>query len=385
MNNKKFTYNNLIKDTNLTPLEKFINFPFYTYKKYYTDKCNFTKTGSLILLNEKQKDLTFDDIYKYIYSNFNVDPKYRDRDIEMLKDKFTNDISNSKLAEKYGLSLGRVSEIIRRLHRRFINKTYTNIEKIADMEGERFLFYIKFYIDQKEIHDDDIIDKCGFSLKVYNTLRRGRINYVKDLKELKAEELLKIRNLGKNNIREICNKCKALNIELDESVISICNPEVKPTDDDYKEKYEKLLDYNNILLKSNKRLSDRVEFLENMNGLQEKIITSFKNMYRRDFKRGNNLRPKVKEDNNMKENINIDYKEKYEKLLEENKMMQKTLKRMENRMEYLGDMYAMSKIIIENYDKMYKEDHKDEISLRPADGILYNQGDVDIDYDEEDE
>ena len=94
-------------------------------------------------------------------------------------------------------------------------------------------------------------------------------------------------------------------------------------------------------------MSDRVEFLENMNGLQEKIITSFKNMYQRDFKRGNNLRPKVKEDNNMKENTNIDYKEKYEKLLEENKMMQKTLKRMENRMEYLGDMYVMSKIIIE--------------------------------------
>lgn len=311
MNNKKFTYSNLIKDTNLTPLEKFINFPFYNYKKYYTDKCNFTKTGSLILLNEKQKDLTFDDIKKYLYSNFNVDPKYRDRDIEILKDKFTNDISNSKIAEKYGLSTGRVSEIIRRLHRRFINKTYTNIEKLADIKEERFWFYIKFYIDQTEIHDDDIINKCGFSPKLYNTLRRGRINYVKDLKELKAEELLKIRNLGKNNIREMCNKCKALNIKLDESVISICNPEVKPTNDDYKEKYEKLL--------------------------------------------------------------------------EENKMMQKTLKRMENRMEYLGDMYVMSKIIIENYDKMYKEDHKDEISLRPADGILYNQGDTDIDYDEEDE
>lgn len=78
----------------------------------------------------------------------------------------------------------------------------------------------------------------------------------------------------------------------------------------------------------------------------------------------------------MKENTNIDYKEKYEKLLEENKMMQKTLKRMENRMEYLGDMYVMSKIIIENYDKMYKEDHKDEISLRPE---KINKNDTDID------
>lgn len=60
--------------------------------------------------------------------------------------------------------------------------------------------------------------------------------------------------------------------------------------DDYKEKYEKLMKETKILIKSNKKLSDRVEYLEDMNMLQEKIINSFKKMYKRDFEDDNDNR-----------------------------------------------------------------------------------------------
>lgn len=226
MNNKKFTYNDLIKKyTNLTPLEKFINFGFYSGE--YWAKYDFKNTGNVILLNEDQKDLTFDDLNNYskvkgIYSN----DQYRDRNFEIVKEKFTNNISNSKLAEKYGLSTTRVSAIYRKIHRIFIgNGKHTDISKIEDIKEEPFTFYMHIYIEERKVHDDDIIDACGFSLPLNNALRRAQIKYVKELKKLKADELRKIRNVGTRKIIELVKRCEELNIELDESIYN--TPEVR--------------------------------------------------------------------------------------------------------------------------------------------------------------
>jgi len=225
MNNKKFTYSDLIKKyTNLTPLEKFINFGFYSGD--YWAKYNFKNTGNVILLNEDQKDLTFDDLNNYTKIPYSND-QYRDRNFEIVKEKFTNNISNSKLAEKYGLSTTRVSDIYRKIHRIFIgNGKYTNIREIENIKEESpFTFYMHIYIGERKVHEDDNIDACGFSVPLYNALRRAQIKYVKELKKLKAEDLCKIRNIGKRSIIELVKRCEVLNIELDQSIYN--TPEIQ--------------------------------------------------------------------------------------------------------------------------------------------------------------
>lgn len=66
------------------------------------------------------------------------------------------------------------------------------------------------------------------------------------------------------------------------------------------------------------------------------------------------------------------YKEKYEKLLEENKALEKSIKTLTDRMEYLEEANYLQEKIINNYKKIYEEDFKDENSLRPKPSLKFD-------------
>lgn len=54
------------------------------------------------------------------------------------------------------------------------------------------------------------IEECNFSVRVYNTLKRNRINTLEDLLNLSEIEIIEFRNVGKNSIDEILAFCANL-------------------------------------------------------------------------------------------------------------------------------------------------------------------------------
>lgn len=50
------------------------------------------------------------------------------------------------------------------------------------------------------------IEELDLSVRQYNCLKRAGINTVKELKEMTVDDLLKVRNLNKNNIYDLIEK-----------------------------------------------------------------------------------------------------------------------------------------------------------------------------------
>ncbi len=63
---------------------------------------------------------------------------------------------------------------------------------------------------QKEKMLDMTIEELDLSVRSYNCLKRAGINTVEDLTLRKEEEMIKVRNLGRKSLDEVCNKLKSL-------------------------------------------------------------------------------------------------------------------------------------------------------------------------------
>ena len=63
---------------------------------------------------------------------------------------------------------------------------------------------------KKEKMLDMTIEALDLSVRSYNCLKRAGINTVEDLTLRKEEEMMKVRNLGRKSLDEVCNKIKSL-------------------------------------------------------------------------------------------------------------------------------------------------------------------------------
>ena len=63
---------------------------------------------------------------------------------------------------------------------------------------------------KKETMLDMTIEELDLSVRSYNCLKRAGINTVEDLTLRREEEMMKVRNLGRKSLDEVCNKLKSL-------------------------------------------------------------------------------------------------------------------------------------------------------------------------------
>lgn len=63
---------------------------------------------------------------------------------------------------------------------------------------------------KKEKVLDMTIEELDLSVRSYNCLKRAGINTVEDLTLRREEEMMKVRNLGRKSLDEVCNKLKSL-------------------------------------------------------------------------------------------------------------------------------------------------------------------------------
>ena len=63
---------------------------------------------------------------------------------------------------------------------------------------------------KKEEKLDMTIEELDLSVRSYNCLKRAGINTVEDLTLRREEEMMKVRNLGRKSLDEVCNKLKSL-------------------------------------------------------------------------------------------------------------------------------------------------------------------------------
>ena len=63
---------------------------------------------------------------------------------------------------------------------------------------------------KKEKMLDMTIEEIDLSVRSYNCLKRAGINTVEDLTLKREEEMMKVRNLGRKSLDEVCNKLKSL-------------------------------------------------------------------------------------------------------------------------------------------------------------------------------
>ena len=83
------------------------------------------------------------------------------------------------------------------------------------------------------------LEDLGFSMRVYNALRRLDINTLNDLLEKSFNDIRNIKNIGKHSIREIINKLNEYGYEYTD------NPDEFPV-----KIIDKTISYNNVLLKN---------------------------------------------------------------------------------------------------------------------------------------
>ena len=58
------------------------------------------------------------------------------------------------------------------------------------------------------------IDELELSVRSYNCLKRAGINTVEELTNRTAEDMMKVRNLGRKSLEEVLGKLKELGLEL---------------------------------------------------------------------------------------------------------------------------------------------------------------------------
>jgi DNA-directed RNA polymerase subunit alpha len=61
------------------------------------------------------------------------------------------------------------------------------------------------------------IDELELSVRSYNCLKRAGINTVEELTNKTAEDMMKVRNLGRKSLEEVLSKLKELGLSLRQS------------------------------------------------------------------------------------------------------------------------------------------------------------------------
>ncbi|QQY79387.1 DNA-directed RNA polymerase subunit alpha [Keratinibaculum paraultunense] len=122
-------------------------------------------------------------------------------------DKLTLEVwTDGTLTPEEATSLG--AKILTEHLNLFINLT----EHVNDVE-----IMVEKEEDEKEKVLEMTVEELDLSVRSYNCLKRAGINTVEELTQKTAEDMMKVRNLGKKSLEEIQNKLAELGLSLKES------------------------------------------------------------------------------------------------------------------------------------------------------------------------
>lgn len=86
---------------------------------------------------------------------------------------------------------------------------------ITGVHGEIYPCKIDIFEATYElVREDKTIEELDLSVRSYNCLKRARINTVQDIADSGKEGLMKVKNLGRNNLKEIEERLLELGIKL---------------------------------------------------------------------------------------------------------------------------------------------------------------------------
>lgn len=76
---------------------------------------------------------------------------------------------------------------------------------------------LKIEVVKEDFPNQTPIENCGFSVRVYGCLKRAMINKISDIESI--EQLMMVRDLSQNSLKEIVNKLSEYGIKLPESAV----------------------------------------------------------------------------------------------------------------------------------------------------------------------
>ena len=94
---------------------------------------------------------------------------------------------------------------------------HLNLFVALSESGQKAEVMIEKENDEKEKVLEMSIDELELSVRSYNCLKRAGINTVEELTNKTAEDMMKVRNLGRKSLEEVLAKLKELGLELNSS------------------------------------------------------------------------------------------------------------------------------------------------------------------------
>lgn len=172
------------------------------------------------------------------------DERFGDRERKVIECRFKNGMTLEETGRVFGVTRERIREIearaLRKLRHPRLSRHYRldTLEKYHDAEEEASRYrlecirlkdkleelgkikelpeeYVQKIIETKERADNTIIDYMELSVRSYNCLKRGNINYISDLEGMTREKLAKVRKLGRKSMEEVIAKAREWGIEID--------------------------------------------------------------------------------------------------------------------------------------------------------------------------
>ena len=166
---------------------------------------------------------------------------YTEREINILNRVYQDQITLEEISREWNITRERARQIlsksIRRLKCRkgyFETGKYSTPEALAKEQYEEYANslknkwtyesakeFIRNYEQghQEEIKNEMAIEELDFSVRTYKCLRRTGIKTISDISKKMADDLYKIRNMGRKSLKEIILKMNELGFEIENQEI----------------------------------------------------------------------------------------------------------------------------------------------------------------------
>lgn len=148
-----------------------------------------------------------------------------DREEKVLEMRLKNGITLKECGEEFGVSRERIRQIekkaLEKIRRKAMSDLYLSApvaeykileSKYSDLQDE-YKRLAEAVVDVKSqnimptseyiMNRQTPIEKLGLSVRAYNSLKGAEKNTIKDVAEMTIDDLMKVRNIGKNIVQEI--------------------------------------------------------------------------------------------------------------------------------------------------------------------------------------
>lgn len=139
-----------------------------------------------------------------------------ERTAEMIKERYFNEKTFKEIADSYGITPERVRQIILKGLRMLRHPSRSGYVIWGDDSYSKFMRMNseEFKQSSKELYLASDISILGLSVRAHNALLRAGVSTCRDFLDVSEEQLLKTRNIGKKNFREIMERKQKLKEEI---------------------------------------------------------------------------------------------------------------------------------------------------------------------------